>query len=133
MNLFFVMSAMFSHQAVEPPVGYDPQCEVLSEGLFHVSWQIDSVNQAVDITLEGRVEPGTYMAFGLSGSNIRTTMIGSDVAVAWIDEGSLVGRVEDYYLQSKQQVSYAPQSKKCSMCILDHTQSTFFFLGKFMK
>ena len=71
-----------------------------------MSWQIDPVYQAVAITLEGRVEPGTYMAFGLSGSDTSSAMIGSDVAVAWIDQQTEHAQVQDYYLNSQQQVSY---------------------------
>ena len=82
---------------------YQEQCEVLSNDEFHVTWQIDPTEQAIDITLEGRVAPDTYMAFGISGSSTRTAMIGSDVAVAWIAP-SLRGNVVDYSLSSRQQV-----------------------------
>ena len=58
----------------------------------------------MDITFEGRVEPGTYMAFGLSGSDTRTEMVGSDVAVAWFDSIDQHVSVQDYYLQSRQQI-----------------------------
>ena len=43
-----------------------------------------------------------YMAFGISGSNTSTNMVGADVVVTWInDDGP---RAIDYYLTSRQQV-----------------------------
>ncbi|XP_072014296.1 uncharacterized protein [Amphiura filiformis] len=96
-----------------PPGTYNQQCEVLSDDKFHVTWQIDPIQQAVDITLDARVEPGTYMAFGLSGSDSSSAMIGSDVAVAWIDSQSLNGIVQDYYLESRQQCLVASGQGAC--------------------
>ena len=43
-----------------------------------------------------------YMAFGISGSNTSTNMVGADVVVAWVDNG--VANAVDYYLTSRQQV-----------------------------
>ena len=43
-----------------------------------------------------------YMAFGISGSNTSTNMVGADVVVTWInDDGP---SAVDYYLTSRQQV-----------------------------
>ena len=42
------------------------------------------------------------MAFGISGSNTSTNMVGADVVVAWFDNG--VANAVDYYLTSRQQV-----------------------------
>ena len=43
-----------------------------------------------------------YMAFGISGSNTSTNMVGADVVVTWInDDGP---NAVDYYLTSRQQV-----------------------------
>ena len=43
-----------------------------------------------------------YMAFGISGSNTSTNMVGADVVVTWInDDGP---NAIDYYLTSRQQV-----------------------------
>ena len=58
----------------------------------------------IEIALTGRVEPGRYMAFGRSGSDTRTFMIGSDVITAWIDIASNTGRAVDYKLNSYAQV-----------------------------
>ena len=44
-----------------------------------------------------------YMAFGISGSNTSTNMVGADVVVTWInDDGP---NAIDYYLTSRQQVN----------------------------
>ena len=43
-----------------------------------------------------------YMAFGISGSNTSTNMVGADVVVTWInDDGP---SAVDYYLTSRQLV-----------------------------
>ena len=42
------------------------------------------------------------MAFGISGSDTSTNMVGADVVVAWVDNG--VANAVDYYLTSRQQV-----------------------------
>ena len=44
-----------------------------------------------------------YMAFGLSGDPARSQMIGGDVTVAWMDEGTGQGFADDYYLDAKSQ------------------------------
>ena len=43
------------------------------------------------------------MAFGISGSNTSTNMVGADVVVTWIT--SNVPSAVDYYLTERQQVS----------------------------
>ena len=44
-----------------------------------------------------------YMAFGISGNNTSTDMVGADVVVTWInDDGP---RAVDYYLTDRQQVA----------------------------
>lgn len=72
------------------------------EDEFHASWTIEG--DMIEISLSGRVEPGRYMSFGLSGSDSRTFMIGSDVVTAWIDAASNTGRAVDYKLNSYAQV-----------------------------
>ena len=43
-----------------------------------------------------------YMAFGISGSDARTDMVGADVVVTWMnDDGP---NAIDYYLTNRQQV-----------------------------
>ena len=43
-----------------------------------------------------------YMAFGISGSNTSTNMVGADVVVTWINNDG--PRAVDYYLIDRQQV-----------------------------
>lgn len=45
------------------------------------------------------------MSFGLSGEDSKSSMIGGDVVVAWVDKNTLKGYAEDYYLQDKAQCS----------------------------
>ncbi len=45
-----------------------------------------------------------YMAFGLSGNQHRTKMIGGDVTIAWVDRGTGQPHAIDYYLESRHQV-----------------------------
>lgn len=45
------------------------------------------------------------MAFGISGDESKTAMVGGDVAVAWVDKETLKGYAEDYYLDAKSQCS----------------------------
>ena len=58
----------------------------------------------IEITLSGKVEPGRYMAFGRSGSDSRTFMVGSDVSVVWIDAATMTGRAVDYDINAYAQV-----------------------------
>ena len=44
-----------------------------------------------------------YLAFGISGSNTRTDMIGADVIVVWVSNGQ--PNAVDYLLTARQQVS----------------------------
>ena len=44
-----------------------------------------------------------YMAFGISGSNTSTNMVGADVVVTWIN--NIGPSAVDYYLTNRQQVS----------------------------
>ena len=43
------------------------------------------------------------MAFGLSGADDRSQMIGGDVVVAWLDQATGKGAAIDYFLNSKAQ------------------------------
>ena len=45
------------------------------------------------------------MAFGISGSNTSTNMVGADVVVTWINDDGPGPRAIDYYLTSRQQVT----------------------------
>ncbi|XP_072039501.1 protein Skeletor, isoforms B/C-like [Amphiura filiformis] len=79
-------------------------CEVLKRNQFHVHWRINEEEEEIEVILEGRIQIGEYLAFGISGSETETTMIGSDVVVGFIEpivqQG---GYVTDYYLSSREQ------------------------------
>ncbi|XP_033097580.1 fibropellin-1-like [Anneissia japonica] len=75
-------------------------CEQLNENM-QVLWTING--GSIDIQLKGTVPFGEYMSFGISGSTTRTTMIGSDVAVAWFDGEQ--AQAVDYYLSGYSQCS----------------------------
>ena len=48
-------------------------------------------------------EDSQYVAFGLSGAQGRTRMVGGDVTVAWMEHATGKGYAEDYYLAAKSQ------------------------------
>ncbi|XP_066281067.1 protein Skeletor, isoforms B/C-like [Branchiostoma lanceolatum] len=87
---------------VEIPAMPMMNCEELHRDM-HVSWTLAGEN--LDVELTGRVEDGDYMAFGVSGCNDRTCMVGSDVTVAWYDGD--VPRAVDYTLKAYSQCSGA--------------------------
>ncbi|XP_055339701.1 protein Skeletor, isoforms B/C-like [Paramacrobiotus metropolitanus] len=78
-------------------IGYSrlPNCERLHQRL-QVSWEV--FGGFLTIQLAGLLESNEYMAFGFSGSNNISTMVGADVAVAWWDG---VGKVEDYFVTAR--------------------------------
>ena len=80
-----------------------PNCNVLQEDELQVRWAIKG--SGLEVELASRIQPGNYMSFGLSGSDNRTLMDGSDVVVAWMDAITMTPKVVDYNLQSKAQVS----------------------------
>ncbi len=45
------------------------------------------------------------MSFGLSGEDDRSSMVKGDVVVAWVDQETLKGYAEDYFLDAKSQCS----------------------------
>ncbi|GAB6018408.1 hypothetical protein CHUAL_000123 [Chamberlinius hualienensis] len=73
-----------------------PNCEQLHERL-QVSWEV--FGSKVTIQLAGDVEENDYMAFGISGSENSTTMIGADVVITYMD--GLLGHVVDYNMTDK--------------------------------
>ena len=54
------------------------------------------------------------MAFGISGSNTSTDMVGADVVVTWINEDG--PNAIDYYLTNRQQVQYIQYCSK-TLCL----------------
>ena len=58
-----------------------------------------------------------YTAFELSGSDANSAMRGSDVAVARIDQQTVQAQVQDYYLNSRQQVSQTGTRGLCGLWV----------------
>lgn len=77
----------------------------MEEDKFQVAWLVDSVRGVICVQLRGRVEQDEYMAFGVSGSSVETSMVGSDVTVAWISAATGQPMVVDYFLQAYSPVS----------------------------
>lgn len=61
-------------------------------------WKV--VGEYVEIELIGRIEEDQYMAFGISGRNGHSQMVGGDVVVAFYDRKMRRFRAEDYYLSA---------------------------------
>jgi hypothetical protein len=68
-----------------------------------VQWELQG--DMVQIQLAARMREDQYMAFGLSGEQGRSSMIGGDVVVAFYDSERGTFRVEDYYMSATAQVS----------------------------
>ncbi|XP_033632784.1 protein Skeletor, isoforms B/C-like [Asterias rubens] len=102
-HISFTSSALNVPAVVPEVMPASFQCEVLSDNEFQVKWRVDGTD--LEVELAGRVDPGNYMAFGLSGSDSQTLMEGSDVVVGWMDIASMSPRAVDYRLQSKAQCS----------------------------
>jgi len=77
--------------------------QLLSERL-QVQWELQ--RDMVQIQLAARMREDQYMAFGLSGEQGRSSMVGGDVAVAFYDSSQGLFRVEDYYMSATAQVKY---------------------------
>ncbi|EDW23890.1 GL23675 [Drosophila persimilis] len=72
-----------------------PNCRQLHKDL-QVSWEV--FGPQITFQLSGQVAANDYMSFGISGSDVSSQMIGSDVVVAYIDE--IRGYTVDYNITS---------------------------------
>lgn len=70
---------------------------------MQVQW--DAVVDGVVIRLSAKMDESEYAAFGLSGAEGRTLMIGGDVTVAWLDATTGKFHADDYILSAKSQVN----------------------------
>lgn len=70
---------------------------------MQVQWE--AILDGVIIRLSARMDETEYMAFGLSGAEGRTQMIGGDVAVAYFNRDDGKFYVDDYLLNAKSQVN----------------------------
>lgn len=78
-----------------------PNCVQLHKD-FQVSWEI--FGPQITIQLAGQVKEDEYMAFGISGSEERSQMIGADVAIAYVD--GYRGFAADYNITALAPVSF---------------------------
>ena len=75
---------------------------------MQVQWE--SILDGVIIRLSARMDENEYMAFGISGVEGRTRMIGGDVTVAYFNSDDGKFHADDYHLSSKSQVKhFGPQ------------------------
>ncbi|XP_012528510.1 protein Skeletor, isoforms B/C isoform X2 [Monomorium pharaonis] len=100
------------HNMNVPPslkmLGVSPQsklnCEVLEDSLaFEVRWAV--AGDSIVVQLVAKLDAGQYMSFGLSVDPERSTMVGGDVTVAWVEKQTLQGYAVDYFLDAKSQCS----------------------------
>jgi hypothetical protein len=71
---------------------------------LNVWWQVQGPD--VVFELEADVDAGSWVAFGISGSNSSTRMVGADVAVTYFDSNSGQAGVADYMLTKQSQCNY---------------------------
>ncbi|KAE9527613.1 hypothetical protein AGLY_012893, partial [Aphis glycines] len=77
-------------------------CEVLHEPLgYEVRWAI--AGDSIVVQLVAKLEVNQYMSFGISGSPTSNRMVGGDVVVAGVDQTTISGFAQDYYLLDKSQ------------------------------
>jgi len=73
-----------------------PNCKQLHKN-FQVSWEV--FGPQITLTLSGKIAGDDYMAFGISGTQQRSQMMNSDIAIAYIVNG-VQGIVVDYNVTS---------------------------------
>lgn len=69
---------------------------------MQVQWE--AILEGVIIRLSARMDENEYMAFGISGAEGRTRMIGADVVVAYFNSDDSKFYADDYILNAKSQV-----------------------------
>ena len=84
---------------IESPL---PNCEQLHSKL-QMNWEI--FGPQITIELIGQIEPNDYIAFGLSGLQNSSRMIGSDVSVNYLAERGYLGHTKDYNISGAFPVS----------------------------
>lgn len=80
------------------PVAPGWSCEELEQGQYQVRWEIQGLQ--IGFELVGRVTDAEYMAFGPSGSDAKTDLIGSDPVIAAVFEKGEWG-ARDYFVSGR--------------------------------
>ncbi|RWS23194.1 Protein Skeletor:-like isoforms D/E, partial [Leptotrombidium deliense] len=88
-----------------------PNCETIFKDILQVSWDVKG--NEIYIQLEGKIDDGQYMSFGLSGAYEKAQMVGADVAVAYFDSKLNRAIVQDYILTAKSQCNAQTGSGAC--------------------
>ncbi|XP_054005664.1 protein Skeletor, isoforms B/C isoform X1 [Hylaeus anthracinus] len=98
---------------ITPPWWYDPtssaptqplvkheltNCKEMLKGRVQVQWEL--FGEDIKIRVSGRIEEDQYVAFGLSGSEGKSEMIGGDVVVIAYNNGTGKFIAEDYYMSN---------------------------------
>lgn len=76
-------------------------CRSFLDDRLQVQWEMKG--DTVQIQLAAKMREDQYMAFGLSGEQGRSTMVGGDIVVAFYDTDQRVFRAEDYYMSATSQ------------------------------
>ncbi|XP_065916181.1 protein Skeletor, isoforms B/C-like [Dysidea avara] len=69
---------------------------------FQVSWTVNADSNTGRFELCSCISSDQYMAFGISGDDTRTNMVGADVVVTWVGQDGVANAV-DYYINERQQ------------------------------
>lgn len=83
-----------------------PNCEQLHKNV-QLSWEI--FGPQITFEMSGQIGSNDYMSFGLSGSKTSSSMIGSDVAISYMD--GHIGFTHDYNITDKFPVSMIPSNR----------------------
>lgn len=75
---------------------------------MQVQWE--AILEGVIIRLSARMDENEYMAFGISGAEGRTRMIGGDIVVAYFNSDDGKFHADDYILNAKSQVGFLPSN-----------------------
>lgn len=78
-----------------------PNCRQLHK-YYRVSWEV--FGPQITLQLTGQIDEDNYMAFGISGSQEKSQMLGADIAVTYIIGGNQ-GFAIDYNVTSLAPVS----------------------------
>lgn len=76
-------------------------CREMLDERVQVQWSMH--DDMVEIQLSARIREDQYVAFGLSGEQGRSSMVGGDVVVAYYDAKAAIFHADDYYMSATAQ------------------------------
>lgn len=83
----------------ESPV--ETNCRDLLDERVQVQWRIEG--EWLQVTIAARIREDQYVAFGISGDQSRSSMVGGDVVVAYYDAEKHTFHAVDYYMSATSQ------------------------------